>query len=378
MLKILKRTFAAIANRSKTLASIFAAVFLVLAFAFVFRQFPTVRHAAAYVATVTLFTVGSIFLILLLWFFPKLQVRHIANPDLKPEERFDRENEARKTLSQIVGGLLLLIGFYFTWQNLVATHESQITDRFTKAITQLGDTRLEIRLGGIYALERITEDSPKDHWPIMEVLTAYVREHAKLNPQKNRVPKSSLSKDQEESSKPDADIQAILTVIGRRTLTYQKGEDQHLDLRETDLSGADLNGANLSGALLSGAHLSGAELYEANLSEAFLDGADLSGADLIRASLNGAYFLRANLTGAHLNGGKLHEANFTSANLSGAFLYLLDFSRVDLKEANLTNAQLGGADLTDAWELSSTQLEAAKGDARTKLPPGIPRPKPWQ
>lgn len=33
-------------------------------------------------------------------------------------------------------------------------------------------------LSGIYALERIAQDSKKDHWPIMEILTAYVRENA--------------------------------------------------------------------------------------------------------------------------------------------------------------------------------------------------------
>ena len=37
---------------------------------------------------------------------------------------------------------------------------------------------MAIRLGGIYALERIAKDSEKDHGPIMEVLTAYVRENA--------------------------------------------------------------------------------------------------------------------------------------------------------------------------------------------------------
>jgi hypothetical protein len=84
----------------------------------------------------------------------------------------------------------------FTWRNLRQTREStqrtlelteqnQITERFTRAIDQLGETddngnpRLEIRLGGIYALERIDKESPERayHSTVMEVLTAYVREN---------------------------------------------------------------------------------------------------------------------------------------------------------------------------------------------------------
>jgi hypothetical protein len=60
-----------------------------------------------------------------------------------------------------------------------AYRTGQITERFTKAIEQLGEEdedgepRLEIRLGGIYALERIARDSVQDYGQIMEILTAY-------------------------------------------------------------------------------------------------------------------------------------------------------------------------------------------------------------
>jgi hypothetical protein len=106
----------------------------------------------------------------------------------------------KKDFLQAVGvllaGLVGLGGLYFTWRNLNQTRQTtqrtleltergQITERFTRAIAQLGATddegkkRMEIRLGGIYALERIARDSEEEHWPIMEVLTAYVRRHAR-------------------------------------------------------------------------------------------------------------------------------------------------------------------------------------------------------
>ncbi len=54
-----------------------------------------------------------------------------------------------------------------------------MTDRYTKAIEQLGSDKLDVRIGGIYALERIARDSAKDHPTVMEVLTAFIREHSR-------------------------------------------------------------------------------------------------------------------------------------------------------------------------------------------------------
>src|SRR5215211_1089315 len=117
---------------------------------------------------------------LLLWKLPQWQVA--AVPEIK--DRLDLESKSRQTLAQILGGAALLVGLYFTSQTLRTTQEGQITDRFTKAITQLGDTNLAVRLGGIYALERIAKDSAFDHGSVIEVLTAFVREysHGRANP----------------------------------------------------------------------------------------------------------------------------------------------------------------------------------------------------
>ena len=123
-------------------------------------------------------------LILALWWVPKWQLS--GETKLQPEKRIELENNLRKTLAQIFGGFFVFFAAYFAWRRIVelertveVTEQGQITERFTRAIGQLGDRKnLEVRLGGIYALERIAKDSPKDHWTIMEVLTAYIREKA--------------------------------------------------------------------------------------------------------------------------------------------------------------------------------------------------------
>jgi hypothetical protein len=89
---------------------------------------------------------------------------------------------------QAIAAVVLAVGGYFTWRNLRVAQEAQITNRFTQAIGQLGaelkdgTPNLEVRLGGIYALERIAHDSPKDHWTIMEILATYVRQNAPRQP----------------------------------------------------------------------------------------------------------------------------------------------------------------------------------------------------
>src|SRR5215469_5131756 len=148
-----------------------------------------------------LLAVVGLVALLILWKLPIWQVSRVQG--LESKERFDRVNEARKTLATILGGIVLLAGFFGTWQNLKVaqekvaqetlrvSQEGQITDRFTKAIEQLGavnakdEKKMVVRLGGIYALERIANESEQDHWPIMEVLCTYVRNVAPIKRQQS-------------------------------------------------------------------------------------------------------------------------------------------------------------------------------------------------
>jgi hypothetical protein len=65
-----------------------------------------------------------------------------------------------------------------TQKTFELTEQGQVTDRYTKAIEQLGSSTIDVTIGGIYALERIVRDSPRDQPTIMEVLAACIREHS--------------------------------------------------------------------------------------------------------------------------------------------------------------------------------------------------------
>ena len=158
-----------------------------------------------------------------------------------------------------------------------------MADRYTKAIEQLGSDKLDVRIGGIYALERIARDSARDHPTVMEVLAAFIREHSH-----EQAPAPEHDTDQARPRTTRPDLQAALTVVGRR--------DVKRDIRRADLARADLSGASLTYTDLSGVDLTGADLSGASLLDADLTGADLTNADLTGARLTSAYFAGPNLT----------------------------------------------------------------------------------
>jgi hypothetical protein len=155
---------------------------------------------------------------------------------------------------------------YYTWrritiaeEDLKATKEGQITERFTRAVDQLGagdkdgNSAIEIRLGGIYALERIANESKTDYWNIIEILTAYVRKNSHVEygertfhyEYSNAYKESIEIEDRKMQDRVSLDIHAIVNVIRRRRYFFNSGETDHLDLRGTNLREANFQGVNL-------------------------------------------------------------------------------------------------------------------------------------
>jgi uncharacterized protein YjbI with pentapeptide repeats len=335
------------------------------------------------------------------------------------KDRLDLETKIMTGFVQLLGGIFVALTAYVAWQNLQATRKNveiaednlrtseakQLTERFTSAVNQLGsdgEDKITIRLGGIYALERIAKDSENDHWTIMEVITAFVREKSLSLKQEY------LSQINEQLRQPQ-DIQAILTVLKRRNLN--KDKDGVLDLKKTNLRYADLSGINFSGANLEDTDLRDTDLSDTDFSEANLRGARLKGAkrndktkfdaawEIVYQSLNGIvgvnYYdslngLRINplterlkvniislhkeLSGANLSEVYLHEGSFEGSNLSQvnfthSILEVVEFEDTNLSEANFSDSKLAycrfrGADLRKAnfrgADLTGCKLSGAK------------------
>jgi len=217
-------------------------------------------------------------------------------------------------IATLFAGIGLFVNYLNSQAEIQLTQQRLITERFSKAVEQIGNTKEEVVIGGIYSLERIAKDSPKDQWTIMEVLTSYIRKNSPIPSNIQQLEPEERQKALEKLPSVSIPVQAALTVIGRRKVENDQAGDnlaettnpnkiKILDLSRTNLRGAKLNGADLKGANLDGANLNGAKLWVA-----YLNGANLNGANLNEAYLNEAYLNEANLNLANLNGAYLNGA----------------------------------------------------------------------
>jgi hypothetical protein len=283
---------------------------------------------------------------------------------LSAAERAKAINDVRATLLQGIGGAVLLLGAYFTFRQLQTSREQlqiaqqgQVTERFTRAIDQLGHAELDVRLGGIYALERIANDSPDDRATIAEVLTAFVRGHAPWPPRSKKQPPADAPIDQVPELQVRApDVYAAVTVLARWRPPPRFGGEP-LDLHATDLRRARLDAPDLQRA----------RLYDANLQGSRIRGAQLRGVILGRAQLQEADLLGAQLQEADLRFANLQEADLRFANLQGARLEGAQLQGANLRRADLQEADLGGANLQEA-QLAGAQLNKARVDPSTTWP----------
>ncbi len=292
------------------------------------------------------------------WWVPKWQVNRLRLKIRDPKARADVEDNFRKTIGQLLGGAAVLIGaslaYYGTQRTLQASDEQSrqsvqasrdllISQQASKGFEDLSSGNLMTRLGGIYALEGVMNASEQYHQPALEALCAFVRDGTKTYTG---------------GGPPATDIEAALTVIGRRA----PGSGF------VDLADARIPKAMLRGADLRLAHLNGTELTNANLTRVHLKGAQLPDAKLTHAYLIFADLIDANLTGAKMQGAMLDEADLTDANLAGA-----DLHDADLKNANLSGADLQ-ANLTDA-DLRGANLHGAILTGSAAVVPAFNRPK---
>ena len=156
----------------------------------------------------------------------------------------------------IVGAIAVLLGGvlnYFTQtkvqeRQLKVLREGQFTDFITRAIDQLGSDNIDVRLGGVWVLERLVESSP-DEWRLLSaVLTAYVQNHAPWPPRADRQPPEGTPRGELQPLRSWApDVQAVLTVLARRGAW----PGEQLNLVSVDLRMAELTEAKFGGAVSS-------------------------------------------------------------------------------------------------------------------------------
>jgi len=203
-------------------------------------------------------------------------------------------------------------------EQLGATREVREWDEDTQRDVYRHEPNIEVRLGAIYALERISQDSERDHIAVMEVLCAYVRENA---PAGDLTPSIAPFK----RAVPPIAVQAAITVLGRRSaqrVQFEWEREFGLDLRDSDLSGVTFRSGNFAAAIFFDCRLEAAEFREADLSGTKFNGSLLNFINMFGAKLTGTRFdhstLTANRSGYVFSGA--HGISVVGADLSGLSL----------------------------------------------------------
>ena len=261
-------------------------------------------------------------------------------------------SETLRNVGFLIGGLLAFV--FAGWRACVAgqqasaaqrqaetTQQSLLNECYQRGTEMLGGAVLAVRMGGIYALQRLAEEYPQQyHIQIMKLFCAFAR----LPTPDEGV--DAQARDLEERGGEEAlilrpDMQEVMQAIGSRSLSglslERKSNGFKLYLRDVNLSGV--------------------QLRDVNLSKAWLTNADLSGAVLRYVDLSRARLRRANLT----------RADLRNANLSGATFWGANFSRAIIRNADISGADLCGASASSAhralaYGLTQAQLDEACAD----------------
>jgi uncharacterized protein YjbI with pentapeptide repeats len=391
------------------------------------------------VLALTFTAIGIIVVFLVTFVLPKLLVS--PNTIRDAATRIKLQNDIRGTFIQALGGILFLTTAFFAWRQLQisrrqmeinynqlqqsadanarqleAVKEQQLTDRFAKAIDQLGSDKLDVRLGALHSLGRLAINSPVDREAVAALLEQYISTRSPWHPAEDG---ESITSDVDDvylftdillNSAATAtparklllrfrapDIQLALGILGRR-FDLNDAEEIYFQLQQVDLryaiirdghfSESSFIGSHLEGCLADGTHFERATLIGTILTKGYLAGAHMEDANLLGARLEytvleNADLARSNCRGASMAKACLRHANFCEADFSGipkafieelkkdpAFLELVrtiemgknyggaDLSDTDLSESSLDRANLSGADLSGAKLVGASLRDA--------------------
>lgn len=316
------------------------------------------------------------------------------------------------TTGAVIAFPLTLIKVKLTRDANDTTVQGQITDRINKAVEGLGaektvkrqrhdqdgnptyekdakgssdyskpvfvetsEPNLEVRIGSIFALERIARENPDFHVQVMEILCAYVRLNspvigaAKLSFDKRDTSKTAHHNDETSGQCPSLriDIQTALDALGRRSETNILTKEAFANFK------VRLNGCNLQRAEISG-NWDHADFSDCALELACFSDARFVQTDFRRSRLSKLTLVKCNFENAKIERAELHFTNLEAEQI----LSLLSPSDYGHRGPMIKNCELNvdGVPIPDALRVvqsskirgmvfrSSQQFDALCDDPR--------------
>lgn len=309
--------------------------------------------------------------------------------------------------AQIIGGFALLLGLFFTHKSLQnsrrgvvlaqetlsLSQRSQDTDRFFRAVEQLGNTSsIDVRVGAVYALGALADDSEQHYKQVIEVIVHFLR---------RRTDSRTLTLPLEERILSGrGDVQAAISTLARRRAF---GPNKVRDA--LNLSGLVLEGYDFHGGWFESCDFTGSALRNSDFSGAILHYARFANSDCQSCQFDGAGLISTRFVGTDLSGATFHDplnhypletsmmmkiiAEQNPHHRLASFLSDRDYDEVNQRlgeeghrlrgalffGANLRTTSFYNANLTETYGLTQEQVAEARTDAQTTL---LPDPLPHQ
>jgi len=224
--------------------------------------------------------------------------------------------------------------------------KAHITDRFARAIEQLNNENIYMRIGAIQALERIGYDSEDDVLGVLRLLAGFIRDQS---PVKNKDDGINLPSDAKEG------MGAIWRLAGDYKELLKKDKKSRLDLSATNLAPFPL---------ITEGYFYRFDFGRSNITGGFL-----------QSNFEWASFFGTDLTHTIFS-----NCNFRHASFMGALLDSAQFYGSDMFKADLSLATCNNTDFSTAKNLTTEMLESIIYDAKTppKVPKGIILPPPTE
>lgn len=226
--------------------------------------------------------------------------------------------------------------------------ETHITSMYVDALAQIGDKdQVAIRIGGIYALRQIAEDSARHGDAVMAVLATFLRVQGV---------KGSTNVDDD---KLDGDVDAAFNTLGH--LRERLSSQTKLRLMLMRLPGVDADGLSFKSSDFGAMHA-----RDSTMTNCDFEGSDFSQAEFWNCDLSGTSFINACLLQSDLSGATLAGVDFTGADFTGVRLFHTDLRGV----IGLTREQINTAECWSKFTLWPTDLRPQEESRNAHLKPG--------
>lgn len=244
---------------------------------------------------------------------PKIQLRNRKFRKVDKAQLIDLENKIRQTYSQIIGGIVVIVGFFISYNNFVSLKFKQDTEILSNSLSQLFDSTSATRIGAIYTISRLAEDA-ENKKVILEILCDFLSND------------SSGTRNQKE-------VNLILNIIGSN---FDKipSKEIHFTIANTRFQRLDLENLNFDiiyfqqctfencvivSTSFENSNFVDSKFYQCLMTDNNFKSISAYNAKFISCNLSSSSFINSHLNSALFSDCDLAKVNFASSSFGPSF-----------------------------------------------------------